>query len=107
MRSELGNSQIDLMLLAVLEAGPSHGYGVIVALRERSSGTFDLPEGTVYPALHRLEAAGLVASSRTTVSGRQRRTYMLTSRGRQALARRREDWRRTANGVHAVLSATQ
>ena len=54
---------LDLLLLSVLAAGPSHGYAIISALREQSGGTFDLPEGTIYPALHRLEDAGLLTST--------------------------------------------
>jgi DNA-binding PadR family transcriptional regulator len=104
MGVELGNGQVDLLLLAVLEAGPAHGYAVIAALKDRSDGAFDLPEGTVYPALHRLEAAGLVASSRVTVNGRQRRVYSLTRNGRTALKRRREEWERTVGQVRAVLA---
>ncbi len=50
------------MVLSVLEAGPSHGYAVIESLRSRSGGVFDLPEGTIYPVLHRLEEAGLLTS---------------------------------------------
>jgi PadR family transcriptional regulator, regulatory protein PadR len=51
------------LLLSVLWSGPAHGYAIILALRDRSGGTFDLPEGTIYPALHRLEDAGLLADT--------------------------------------------
>jgi DNA-binding PadR family transcriptional regulator len=54
--------QIDLLLLSVLASGPAHGYRVIERLREQSEGAFDLTEGTVYPALHRLERTGLLES---------------------------------------------
>ena len=75
MRAEALKGHLDGLLLASLEAGPLHGYAVIEALRDGSSGRFDLPTGTVYPALHRLEAAGLVESGWSVVSGRRRRTY--------------------------------
>jgi DNA-binding PadR family transcriptional regulator len=107
MAAELGNAQVDLLLLAILEAGPVHGYAAIAALKERSSGAFDLPEGTVYPALHRLEADGLVESRRETVQGRQRRIYALTRRGRAALRRRRHEWERTVGHVRAVLAVAR
>lgn len=107
MRVDLGNGQVDLLLLAVLEAGPAHGYAVIAALKERTDGVFDLPEGTVYPALHRLEAAGLIASSREAVSGRQRRVYTVTRAGRAALRLKRKDWDRTVHHVRAVLAVAQ
>lgn len=94
---------LDLLLLAVLAAGPAHGYAVITAVRERSGGTFDLPEGTIYPALHRLEDARLLASDWADASGRRRRVYALTGKGATALAAEQTQWRRFAAGVHAVL----
>src|SRR6266508_4797282 len=81
MRAEALKGHLDGMLLATLEDGPRHGYAVIEALRTASGGRFDLPTGTVYPALHRLERAGLVRGSWSTVSGRRRRTYELTPAG--------------------------
>ena len=62
MRAEILKGHLDLLLLAAVRARPAHGYAVIDELRRRSGGTFDLPEGTVYPALHRLERGGLLAS---------------------------------------------
>ena len=73
MNRERLKGNLDLLLLSVLAAGPAHGYAIISALRDRSGGTFDLPEGTVYPALHRLEDAGLLASSWADAEGRRRR----------------------------------
>jgi DNA-binding PadR family transcriptional regulator len=87
----------------VLAAGPGHGYAIISALRDRSEGTFDLPEGTVYPALHRLERSGLLASSWADADGRRRRVYALTSEGEAALAAERTEWKRYAGGIAAVL----
>ena len=67
---------LDLMLLATLrDVGPAHGYAVIASLRERSLGAFDLPEGTVYPALHRLERDGLIDSQWDARASRRRRVY--------------------------------
>jgi PadR family transcriptional regulator len=94
---------LDLLLLSVLAAGPAHGYAIISALRERSEGTFDLPEGTIYPALHRLEEAGLLASTWAQAEGRRRRVYGLTDEGAAALAAQRTEWRRFARGMQAVL----
>jgi transcriptional regulator len=94
---------LDLLLLSILAAGPAHGYAIISALRERSEGTFDLPEGTIYPALHRLEEAGLLASTWAQAEGRRRRVYGLTDEGAAALAAQRTEWRRFARGVQAVL----
>lgn len=91
------------MLLAVLDQAPVHGYAVIERLRERSAGGFDLPEGTVYPALHRLERAGLLHATWTTAEGRRRKTYSVTRKGRTALERRRADWQAYTRAVGAVL----
>lgn len=94
---------LDLLLLSVLGAGPAHGYAIIAALRARSEGTFDLPEGTVYPALHRLAGAGLLASDWSDADGRKRRVYALTAKGEAALAAQRAEWKRFAGGVQSVL----
>ena len=103
MRGEALKGHLDGMLLAALAAGPAHGYVVIETLREASGGTFDLPEGTVYPALHRLERSGLIASRWSRVAGRRRRVYSLTAKGRRALDERRGAWRRFAGAMEAVL----
>jgi PadR family transcriptional regulator PadR len=94
---------LDLLLLAVLRSGPAHGYAVIAALREQSDGAFDLQEGTVYPALHRLERQGLVVSGWTDGAGRRRRVYELSPKGAAALQTRREEWRRFSTSVQSVL----
>ena len=103
MDRERLKGNLDLLLLSVLAAGPAHGYAIITALRERSEGAFDLGEGTVYPALHRLEDAGLVASSWANADGRKRRVYTLTRKGATALAAEQAEWKRFSSGVHAVL----
>src|ERR1700685_1053688 len=92
-----------LLLLCMLSAGPAHGYAIISALRDRSGGTFDLPEGTVYPALHRLEDSGLLGRSWAEGEGRKRRVYGITDKGAAALAAEQREWRQFANGVQAVL----
>jgi PadR family transcriptional regulator, regulatory protein PadR len=94
---------LDVLLLAALEGGPQHGYAVKEALRERSGGRFDLPTGTVYPALHRLERAGLIAGSWSVVDGRRRRTYRLTAAGQRRLGTDRSSWREFAAAVDALL----
>jgi PadR family transcriptional regulator, regulatory protein PadR len=104
MRPEALKGHLDALLLAVVAAGPAHGYRILEDLKRRSGGTFDLPEGTVYPALHRLERDGLLASRWTLSSGRRRRVYRITRRGRSALARQRGEWERFAGAVEAVLA---
>lgn len=106
MRAETLKGHLDGLLLAVLEPGPLHGYAVIHALRAGSGGTFDLPTGTVYPALHRLERAGLVRAAWSVVGGRRRRTYQLTAAGRRALAAERTTWQAFATAVTTLLTPT-
>ena len=103
MTVDLPRGSLDLLVLAVLARGPGHGYAIIEALRERSGGAFDLAEGTVYPALHRLEAAGLLASRWSEAARRRRRVYRLTRRGRAALRRERKDWHAFSRAVAAVV----
>jgi DNA-binding PadR family transcriptional regulator len=97
------HGHLDALLLAVLEDGALHGYAIIEALRVRSGGNLDLPTGTTYPALRRLERAGYVASSWHTVNGRERRTYELTDAGRRALAGERAGWREFSSTVGRFL----
>ena len=94
---------LDTLLLASLENGPRHGYAVREALRVGSGARFDLPTGTIYPALRRLEAAGLVKSTWAEADGRRRRSYQLTAAGRRRLAGDRAAWRDFASAVTAIL----
>ena len=105
MKNDKTKGQLDLLLLSTLSAGPGHGYELITRLRSASSGVFDLPEGTVYPALHRLEAAGLVAAGRETVAGRSRRVYVLAAAGEAALAAHTDQWREHQDAMSRVLES--
>src|SRR5579871_5950083 len=104
MKAEALKGHLDALILATLAAGPAHGYAIAQALRGRSGGAFDLAEGTLYPALHRLERAGLVASDWSAEAGRRRRVYHLTARGKRALGEQRSQWRLFASAVDAVLA---
>jgi PadR family transcriptional regulator PadR len=106
MKAEVLKGHLDALLLATLEAGPAHGYGIIQALREGSGGRIDLPTGTVYPVLHRLERAGLIAGGWSTAAGRPRRIYKLTAAGQRALEGERTAWREFADTVSALLERT-
>ena len=103
MSAEVLKGHLDALLLATLAEGPRHGYAIKEMLRLESGGQFDLPTGTVYPALHRLEAAGLVRSTWSEVSGRRRRSYKLTAAGRRALEAKRTDWRQFSAAVTLLL----
>jgi len=104
MRSEALKGHLDGLILATLADGPAHGYAIAQTLRERSDGAFDLPEGTLYPALHRLERAGLISSDWSVQAGRRRRTYQLTRAGGSSLRERRREWQLFATAVEAVLA---
>lgn len=104
MRSEVLKGHLDTLLLAALAESPAHGYLIVERLKQRSQGAFELSEGTIYPALYRLEDAGLLSSRWAHETGRRRRVYRLTRRGQAALDAGRQDWRGFAHAVNAVLS---
>jgi PadR family transcriptional regulator, regulatory protein PadR len=104
MKAEALKGHLDALLLATVEGGADYGYAIREALRTGSGGHFDLPTGTIYPALYRLERAGLIAGRWTKVGARrQRRCYALTPAGRRALAEQRVSWREFALAVSSVL----
>ena len=103
MSREWTNGNLDALLLGVLHEQPAHGYEVIQRLRNASDGEFDLPEGSVYPSLHRMEKAGAVRSSWDTVGGRRRRVYEITPAGASTLRSARRSWSRYSFSVNAVL----
>ncbi len=104
MEGEMLKGHLDMIVLAALADGPAHGYAVIQEIRRRSGGAFDLPEGTIYPALHRLEQGGLLNSRWTAgESGRQRRVYSLTRSGHRALADQRAVWQRFTDAIGGLL----
>jgi DNA-binding PadR family transcriptional regulator len=92
MRADDLRGRLDAMILAVVEHEPLHGYAVMEALRERSGGKLELPTGTVYPALRRLERSNEIAGEWQMVGGRRRRTYRITDSGRRLLQTQRESW---------------
>src|SRR5205085_6839566 len=108
MEGEMLKGHLDMIVLAALSAGSAHGYAVIQEIRRRSGQAFDLPEGTVYPALHRLEQAGLLTSRWVTAeSGRRRRVYALTRDGERALTERRAVWQQFSDAIGGLLAGTR
>jgi PadR family transcriptional regulator PadR len=104
MRVDALRGQLELVVLASLRDGPRHGYAIIKELRERSGGELDVLEGTLYPALHRLE--GLIASSWATAVGRRRRVYELTGKGTTALDELESEWRGFVRTLDGILRGT-
>ena len=104
MRGEALKSQLELLLLAALDREPAHGYQLVEQLKQRSGGVLDFPEGSVYPALYRLERGGQVTSKWRCVDGRRRRIYRLTPRGRSELKAKRNEWNIVVRAMRAVLA---
>lgn len=103
MNAESLKGHMDMLVLAVIAQGALHGYGVIDALRDRSDGSFDLAEGTVYPVLHRLERAGLLSHEWSDATGRRRKLYRLTTAGGARLREQQHSWRDFVEAVESVI----
>ncbi|SRR5690349_18156266 len=103
MRPDALRGHLDSLILAAVEAGPLHGYAITEALLTRTGGEVDVPTGTLYPALRRLERAGYLRGEWSTVGGRERRTYRLSTAGRKVLAAQREEWRSFADVIDRAL----
>lgn len=104
MRPDLLRGHLDRLLLAVLLGEPGHGYAVSQRLDQRSAGTFRVPEGSLYPALQRLERAALVTSTWSVVDGRRRRVYRLLPAGKDALSASTTEWQLFSGAVDRVIA---
>lgn len=91
------------LILEALAQNPSHGYLIAQRIKERSQGVLDFKEGTLYPALHKLERDGMVESYEGMEKGRPRRYYRITKSGRGALAKDRAEWRELSKAVTVIL----
>jgi len=95
---------LDLLVLKTLSLSPMHGWGISQRIQQISDGTLEVNQGSLYPALQRLEKDGLITSEwGTTDNNRQARYYRLSAAGRRALGQELESWRRFAAGLEAVL----
>lgn len=103
MRGEALKGHLELILLAGLQGGPAYGYALIRDLRQRTQGNVDLSQGTAYPVLHRLEAAGFLSSELVEVGSRQRRLYSITPAGEEELKRLRSEWAQFTEGIESLL----
>jgi transcriptional regulator len=98
---------LDLLVLKTLSLTPMHGWGISLRIQQISKGTLEVNQGSLYPALQRLEKDGLITSDwGTTDNNRRARYYQLTPAGRRALNEEQESWKRFAAGLDAVLRAT-
>ncbi len=91
------------LILQNLRRGPNHGYRIAQDIKKTSKGVLDFKEGTLYPALHGLEAKGLITSSTRMENGRERRYYKLTEKGTKALAKERQEWRQLSGAINLML----
>ena len=103
MRADQLRGHVEMMLMAALASGPAHGYALSAELKRRSKGRLTLVEGSLYPALHRLEAAGLVGSFIEEMDGRRRRRYELTADGKVALDEEMRSWEQFKSCIDDIL----
>lgn len=103
MESRLLTGMLDVLILDVISRTPTYGYQITQTVRLESRGHFDLKEGSLYPALHRLERQQLLTSYWVEADGRRRKFYKLTPAGADALRARRDEWQRFARAVNGVL----
>ena len=102
--SDALRGSLDLLVLKTLSLQPMHGWGISQRVQQISDGVLEVNQGSLYPALQRLEKAGLITSEwGTTDNNRRARYYALTAAGRRALGAELESWRRFAAGLEAVL----
>ena len=107
LRSELLRGTLDLLILKTLTRAPMHGWGIAQAILQRSGGTFDVNQGSLYPALLRMKRRGWVTSDwRVTDNNRRARYYTLTAAGRRQLGEEEEVWSLASAGVDRLLKTT-
>jgi PadR family transcriptional regulator PadR len=107
-RSELLQGTLDVLILKVVALGPTHGYAIARRLQQMSGAVLQVPQGSLYPALHRLEKRRwLRAEWGSSDTGREARFYSLTRLGRKQLGEERANWDRLAAAISGVLSAVE
>jgi PadR family transcriptional regulator PadR len=108
IRKQLLDGNVETLILAILEAGPSYGYQIVKEINERAAGILQLGEGTVYPVLYRLQEKELVSARWAAAeNGRQRKYYRLNPKGRKALAVNCDQWQLLAGLMKRVLRGTE
>jgi PadR family transcriptional regulator, regulatory protein PadR len=103
-KSDLPQGTLDLLILKVVALGPVHGYSIAQRLEQVSRGVVQVPEGSLYPALHRLENRSLLAADwKETETGREAKFYRLTGKGRKQLETEAESWQRLIDAIALIL----
>jgi len=103
MDTKLITGTVEMLMLEVVSRGPTYGYEILQKVLAESDGRFDLKEGSLYPALHRLERQALLEATWGEHQGRKRKYYSLTPAGKQELSARRAEWQEFSAGVNGVL----
>jgi transcriptional regulator len=104
MKSDLPQGTLDLLILKVVALGPVHGYAIAQRLQQVSREVVQVPQGSLYPALHRLENRGLLGADwKETESGREAKFYRLTRKGRAQLQKEAASWERLTTAVGLIL----
>lgn len=107
-KSDLPQGTLDLLILKVVALGPVHGYAIAQRLQQVSRDVVQVPQGSLYPALHRLEYRELVTADwKQTETGREARFYRLTRKGREQLEAETASWERLAEAVKLILKMSE
>jgi transcriptional regulator len=107
-KSDLPQGTLDLLILKIVGLGPVHGYAIAQRLQQVSRDVVQVPQGSLYPALHRLENRGLLSASwRETETGREAKFYRLTRKGRTTLEAEAASWQRLAQAVALILQSAE
>jgi PadR family transcriptional regulator, regulatory protein PadR len=107
-KSDLPQGTLDLLVLNIVSLGPMHGYAIAQRLRQVSREVVNVTQGTLYPALHRLENRGFLAADwKQSDTGRDAKFYKLTAKGRAHMAAEADSWRRLAQAVGAILKTSE
>jgi len=107
-KTDLLQGTLDLLILKVVALGPVHGYGIGQRIRQISSDVLQVQQGSLYPALHRLEKRGWIAADwGESDNGRQARFYRLSAKGRKQLAAEEETWNRLSKAVALILRTAE
>lgn len=103
IQGEALKGHLDLILLSALERGPAYGYSIVAQIQEDTGGRLTLSDGTIYPALHRLERSRLLTSFYEVSAGRRRRIYRITEEGEDELERLKAEWAGFAGAIQKIL----
>lgn len=106
MDSKLFSGTLEMLILEVISTGPNYGYEIAQQVVNRSGKRFELKEGSLYPALHRMQRQKMLAPEWREADGRRRKYYKLTAIGKKALAKKKTEWAEFSRGIDGVLGVT-